>query len=138
MAEKKRTSLFTYLVLAGVIGAVYLSTQQPQEPVQLAPVKASQFQTIMQQLSMTFDQSTLDNGQLQVQFTLNNNSANTIANIEFRCTEFDSSNKWLTRYVQIEPSALLPNSTGEYTHIMGLSHPSAHATQCVVMDFKYN
>ena len=50
MAEKKRTSLFTYLVLAGVIGAVYLSTQQTQEPVQLAPAKASQFQTIMQQL----------------------------------------------------------------------------------------
>ncbi len=137
MAEKKRTSLFTYFVLAGVIGAVYLSMQQTQEPVKHAPVKVSQFQSIMQQLSMTFKQSTLENGQLQVKFTLNNNSANTIANIEFRCTEFDSTNKRLTRYVQTEPSALPPNSTSEYTHIMGLSHPSAHATQCVVMNFTY-
>ena len=137
MAEKKKASRFTWLVIILVVLGVYASTLPDKTFTPSTTPALSQYQQINQQLALSFTQKTLENGALNVAFTLKNNSKNTITNPTFRCTEFSKTNTKLTRYERIKYESLAPGEVGEYTIDMGLSHPAAHATQCVVMNFKY-
>lgn len=137
MAEKKKTSRFTWLVIILVVLGVYASTLPDNEVTPSSTLELSQYQKINQQLKLTFEQRTLNNGQLNVAFTLINNSDSTIQNPTFRCTEFSKTNTKLTRYEQIKYESLAPGDVGQYNIDMGISHPAANATQCVVMNFKY-
>lgn len=137
MAEKKKTSRFTWLVIILIGLGVYASTLPDKTYTPSNTPTLSQYQRINQQLALSFTQRTLDNGVLNVAFILKNNSDSTIANPTFRCTEFSKTNTKLTRYEQIKHASLAPGSVGQYNINMGLSHPSAHATQCVVMNFSY-
>lgn len=137
MAEKNKTSRFTWLVLILIVLGVYASTLPDRTPTPAKPIEPSEFQKINQQLTLTFEQKTLSNGLLNVKFTLKNNSNSAIQNPTFRCTEFSKANEKLTRYEQIKYASIAPGDVGQYTIDMGESHPIAHATQCVIMNFKY-
>ncbi|WP_149983310.1 hypothetical protein [Pseudoalteromonas rhizosphaerae] len=138
MAEKNKTSLFTWLVLILIVLGVYASTL-PDRGVTASnqPLEPSQFEKIRSALNLTFKQKTLASGLLNVEFTITNNSDKQIKDIAFRCSELSKSNTVLGRNVQTVYEVLPAGATGHYVINMGPSHPQAHATQCVVMNFEY-
>ncbi|TMP51424.1 hypothetical protein [Pseudoalteromonas sp. S1688] len=137
MAEKNKTSRFTWLVLILIVLGVYASTLPDRTPTPAKPIEPSEFQKINQQLTLTFEQKTLSNGLLNVKFKLKNASKNDIHDVSFRCSEFSQSNTVLSRHVQTVYQVLSAGSEVEHTINMGESHPQAYATQCIVMNFKY-
>jgi len=137
MAEKKKTSRFTWLVLILVVLGIYASTLPEKEYTPNTSYELSERDKIRGSLALNFEQKTLDNGLLNVVFTLTNNSGTDIKDFAFRCSEFSQSNAVLSRNVQTVYQVLPAGATGEYVINMGPSHEQSHATQCVVMNFKY-
>ena len=100
MAEKKKTSRFTWLVLILVVLGIYASTLPEKEYTPNTSYELSERDKI-------------------------------------RGSEFSQSNAVLSRNVQTVYQVLPAGATGEYVINMGPSHEQSHATQCVVMNFKY-
>lgn len=137
MAEKKKTSRFTWLVLILVVLAVYASTLPEEERAPATAYEPSERDKISSNLALSFNHKVLDNGLLNVVFTLTNNSGTDIKDFSFRCSEFSQSNAVLSRNVQTVYQVLPAGASGEYIINMGPSHEQSHATQCVVMNFIY-